>query len=278
MKIIRRINHNAALAVDGAGRELVVLGKGVGFPQVPYELTDMSKVQKTFYGVDSCYAELIAGLPQPVLLASADLVEQAEVNLERELNPNVTFTLADHLHFAMERMRQGLNFDMALSYDVEHLYPREYELGMLALDIVQDYTKIRLPDTEAVSVAMHLINAEAESGDMRETVRMLKIIGAVDEIVEKELQMTLSKGSFSYSRFTMHLRYLLQRFDTGNQMQDGIGSMLPEFQVRYPDIYRCARRIADYFKAEWSWDCTQDELLYLMIHLNRVREKQGDLS
>ena len=139
MKIIRRINHNAALAVDKAGNELIVLGKGIGFPKVPYILTDMSKVQKTFYGVDNRYAEMMAALPHSVFLSSADIVEQAEINLERELNPNVTFTLADHLQFALERLHQGLNFDMLLSYDVQHLYPQEYELGHLALDIVQYY-------------------------------------------------------------------------------------------------------------------------------------------
>ena len=276
MKIIRRINHNAALALDGAGQELVVLGKGIGFPAVPYELTDLSGIQKTFYGVDRRYADIIAEIPQAVLLASADLVEQAEINLERELNPNVTFTLADHLHFAMERQHQGLNFDMPLSYDVEHLYPREYELGLLALDIVQDYTRVRLPEEEAVSVAMHLINAEAECGDMHETARMLKIVSAVDEIVEKELELHLSRESFAYSRFTMHLRYLLQRFDSGKQMKDSIGGMLPEFQARYPDVYRCTGKVVDYFRKEWSWRCTPDEFLYLMIHINRVKEKQEE--
>lgn len=40
MKIIRQINNNAALALDGNGKELVVLGRGVGFPKMPYELTD----------------------------------------------------------------------------------------------------------------------------------------------------------------------------------------------------------------------------------------------
>lgn len=42
MKIIRQINNNAALALDGNGKELVVLGRGVGFPKMPYELTDLS--------------------------------------------------------------------------------------------------------------------------------------------------------------------------------------------------------------------------------------------
>ena len=39
MKIIKKINTSAALALDSAGREIIVLGKGIGFPKVPYELT-----------------------------------------------------------------------------------------------------------------------------------------------------------------------------------------------------------------------------------------------
>ena len=41
MKIIKKINNNVALAQDQSGNELIVFGRGVGFPPVPYELTDM---------------------------------------------------------------------------------------------------------------------------------------------------------------------------------------------------------------------------------------------
>mgnify|MGYP002228688248 CR=1 FL=1 len=51
-EIIRQINNNAALALDGNGKELVVLGRGVGFPQMPYELTDLSRIERTFYDVN----------------------------------------------------------------------------------------------------------------------------------------------------------------------------------------------------------------------------------
>ena len=60
MKIIRRINNNAAVAQDKRGREMVVLGRGVGFGQLPYELTDMSVVYRTFYDVDPKYLMLLA--------------------------------------------------------------------------------------------------------------------------------------------------------------------------------------------------------------------------
>lgn len=48
MKIVKRINHNAALAIDDNGNELVILGKGVGFPKTPYELTDLRLLQEHF--------------------------------------------------------------------------------------------------------------------------------------------------------------------------------------------------------------------------------------
>ena len=49
MKLLRKINNNAAVAQDNRGREMVVLGRGVGFHPMPYELTDLSVVYRTFY-------------------------------------------------------------------------------------------------------------------------------------------------------------------------------------------------------------------------------------
>lgn len=273
MKIVKRINHNAALAIDDNGNELVILGKGVGFPKTPYELTDLSLITRTFYDVNPRYMDMVGSLPQSVLLASADIIEQAEINLDCELNPNVTFTLADHLNFAIERMGKGVDIATPLSYDVEHLYPQEYELGLLALDIVEDYTKKRLPDNEIVSIALHLINAEAETGDMHSTLMNLKIITDITEIIEEELEIQIDKTSFQYSRFNMHLRYLIQRLSSGKQLDNGAGKILRTLITEYPETYECARKVADYFKKNWTWECSQEETLYLMLHIGRLQEK-----
>lgn len=48
MQIIKKINTSAALALDKTGHEIVVMGKGIGFPPVPYELNDLSKIERTF--------------------------------------------------------------------------------------------------------------------------------------------------------------------------------------------------------------------------------------
>ena len=73
MKLLRKINNNAAVAQDNRGREMVVLGRGVGFHPMPYELTDLSVVYRTFYDVDPQYYEILSNLPEDALLAAADI-------------------------------------------------------------------------------------------------------------------------------------------------------------------------------------------------------------
>lgn len=241
MKIIRQINNNAALALDGNGKELVVLGRGVGFPKMPYELTDLSRIERTFYDVNPKYFGMAADLPRPLVLACAEITERAEIELDCALNPNLPFTLADHLNFAAERLRKGIEISTPLAYDVRHLYPKETELAKQARELLAREAGLKLPDSEVVNIALHLINAEAEAGDMHSMMMTLKALSDVDGIVEKQLAITLNKESFSYSRFSMHLRYLIQRLASGRQVEERISGMLAQMRREYPRVYQCAR-------------------------------------
>lgn len=273
MKIIKKINTSAALAQDSTGKEVVVFGKGIGFPQMPYELEDLSRIERTFYDIDPRYYAMVAELPQNIVMASADIAELAEVTLNCRLNPNLPFTLADHLSFAVERLRTGMDLGVSIAYDVRHLYPREAQLGEQALDILAERTGVVLPESEAVRVAMHFINAEAESGSMHDLAVNLKIIGEINRIVEKELGIVLDKDSYSYSRFVMHLQYLIQRLSGGAQTEEQNGEILDNLVKEYPQIYNCALKVRDYLRDTWGWECSRAEILYLMLHINRVKTR-----
>ena len=201
MKIIKQINNNAALALDGNGKELVVLGRGVGFPKMPYELTDLSRVEKTFYDVNPKYFGMAADLPRSLVLACAEIAEKAEVELDCELNPNLPFTLADHLNFAAERLNKGIEVPTPLAYDVRHLYPRETELAEQARELLARTAGLELPQSEVVNIALHLINAEAEAGDMHSMMMTLKALSDVDAIVEKNLTSSSTKRAFPILAF-----------------------------------------------------------------------------
>lgn len=273
MKIIKKINNNVALALDGAGKELVVFGRGVGFPAMPYVLTDLSKVQRTFYDIKSSYVQMAGSLPEDIVLLAADIVELAQSNLDCNLNPNLTFTLADHLSFAVERCLNGIELNTPLAYDVAHFYPKEMELGRRAVEIIKKQKQIELPGSEAINIALHLVNGEMENSDMHATLKATQVIRDVSEIIERELRIELDTASFNYSRFVMHLRYLLQRLEQDDQEDNGIGSAMRLTCIKYPRVYSCTLKVRDYLLNQCGRHCSEDELLYLFMHINRLHER-----
>lgn len=47
----------------------------------------------------------------------------------------------------------------------------------------------------------------------------VEIQEGVESIVEREMNLKLDKDSYSYYRFTMHIRYLIQRLMSGTQSE-----------------------------------------------------------
>ena len=276
MKLLRKINNNAAVAQDKRGREMVVLGRGVGFHPMPYELTDLSVVYRTFYDVDPQYYEMLSSLPEEALMAAADIAEQAEIALQAELNPNLPFTLADHIAFAQEREKQGIRLATPLHYDVQHLYPREYELGLQAMETVRLRTGTALPRAEAVNIALHIVNAELEGSDLSSTLAAVEVLDEVTVLVERELGIALDRESYNYARFAMHIQFLVRRLSSGKVMEQGSGKMLSELSAEYPATYRCAQAVAKQIEQRHGWHCSSDEVLYLMLHIYRVQNRQND--
>lgn len=276
MKLLRKINNNAAVAQDKRGREMVVLGRGVGFHPMPYELTDLSVVYRTFYDVEPQYYEMLSSLPEEALMAVADIAEQAEIALQAELNPNLPFTLADHIAFAQEREKQGIRLATPLHYDVQHLYPREYELGLQAMETVRLRTGTALPRAEAVNIALHIVNAELEGSDLSSTLAAVEVLDEVTVLVERELGIALDRESYNYARFAMHIQFLVRRLSSGKVMEQGSGKMLSELSAEYPATYRCAQAVAKEIEQRHGWHCSSDEVLYLMLHIYRVQNRQND--
>ncbi|MFR9118071.1 MAG: CAT RNA binding domain-containing protein [Merdibacter sp.] len=106
MRVIKKLNNNAVICVDNNGNQLIALGNGIGFPKTPYTLNDLSKIRKTFYGVNAKYYGLLNEIPDVIFTISAKLVDVAKTKIARELNPNIVFTLADHIKFAYDRYQK----------------------------------------------------------------------------------------------------------------------------------------------------------------------------
>ncbi|TVV04065.1 transcriptional regulator, partial [Lactobacillus paragasseri] len=81
MRVEKKINNNVAVCTDGNGQELIALGRGIGFPKTPYELTDLSKIDMTFYRVSSQTVQMLTTISEDVIMVSSKIVQLAQTKL-----------------------------------------------------------------------------------------------------------------------------------------------------------------------------------------------------
>lgn len=270
MKVIKKINNNFAICLDRNNNELIAYGRGIGFPQIPYELDNLSKIDRTFYGINSMYINLINELSEEIINASYEIVEVAANTIEKELNTNIVFTLADHINFAIQRTEEGIKFKMPLIHEIKHLYPKEMEIGNRSLVIIKKILKIELPREEAASIAMHFINAEKTQQVITGDIDEREIIDSITKIIEEDFSIVISKEGLNYSRFVSHIQYLLKRRDNETSISSDNKVLFDTMKSEFSNAYLCAKHIKDYLHNNFMWDISDEELLYMILHINRL--------
>ncbi|MGL9814024.1 PRD domain-containing protein [Enterococcus sp. DIV0098] len=270
MLVIKKINNNAAICKDSNQRELIAFGKGIGFPEIPYELTDLSIINRTYYGVDNNYLSLISSVPEEIFDLSAEIVDLAITKISSEMSPNIVFTLADHINFAIERIRKNINITNPLQYEVQHMYETEYEIGLQAIQLMKKRLGIFFPKAEATNIALHLINAQEKLNTTSAQMNSDEIINEITELIGQTFNMYIDKNSFNYSRFVSHMHYLLKRKEAEQTINTLNKKMFESMIDEYPKTYECVKKISEYLKDSIDWVLSQEEELYLMLHVNRL--------
>lgn len=271
MRITKKINNNVALGVDSKGKEIVIFGKGIGFHEIPYELKDVSLINKVFYDIDPCYFELLSEIPEDIFNISSRIVDYAKSKVDCELNPSLAFMLADHINFAAIRLKKSIDITNPLTNDIKYLYKTEMDIGYKALDIMEDVLKIHFPKGEAASIALHIINAEGKQNDMNNTIKVTKILKEITKIVEDSFDFKIDQDSLDYSRFVIHLKYFVQRVKEPKSVASNSTKLLLEsIKVQFPDIYECFKKIDYYLKHTLKWNYNEEDQLYLLVHINRI--------
>lgn len=104
---------------------------------------------------------------------------------------------------------------------------------------------------------------------------MERFIDDITDIVESELNIIVDRNGFNYSRFVTHLKYLLKRSGTINVESSENGRMYEEVYAQYPELQGAVEKIKTYITNELQIEPSREELLYLMLHLNRLCSREG---
>ena len=127
MRISKQLNNNIVIASDSQGREVVLMGKGIGFGRRPGMEPDMRLVEKQFFGLSSGthiqqLADLLDRIPLEHFSLGMQIVEHVQEKIQKPLNETLVLMISDHISFAIERQKKGLDLTNALLWEIKKFY------------------------------------------------------------------------------------------------------------------------------------------------------------
>ena len=275
MKIYKVINNNIASILDGENKEVIVMGRGIAFKKKSGDEIDETLIDKTFHLsdhelVDKC-KQLLKDIPIEHFELANDIVDLAKVSMNKKFNESLYISLTDHIYMSIQRFLDGTPLRNPMFWELKRFYEPEFEVGLKALDLIEERFKIRLPEDEAGFITLHIVDSEMDNSTLDDVYKITKVIHDISNIVKYFFGIDFDTKSVYYYRFITHIRFFAQRVVLNNMYTDNDeDSLFHIIKDKYVNAYQCVLKIEEYILKNFNYIISNDEKLYLMIHIERI--------
>lgn len=270
-RVSKVLNNNGVIAIDmDENKEYVILGKGVGFGKKvsqrfdkPEGCTTYRLEQETERGSAK---ELVKGIETEYLeIADAILTESQKV-FGDSIDRGILFPLADHISFAVARIRRNEQISNPLTEDIKVLFYSEFKVAETLKTILRERLQIEIDDHEVGYVALHIHSA---IGDEKVSVAMqtARAVRECIDMIEKATGKPIDVLSLSYNRLMNHMKYMVARASTGEKLNLDMNEYMLD---QYPQAYKVATDICKNLEGCIGHNLDETETGYLAMHIQRV--------
>jgi len=275
VRIKRILNNNAVVALNN-NIEMIALGSGIAFRKDAGDLINEKAIEKAFYPESeqqvNQLTDVLSNISPIFIQLSDEIINKAIELIDKEFSNDIYVSLPDHLQFALERAKKNMKIENRLTLETSQIYPKEFEVGKFAVDLIHKTFDIDLTMDEATNVAMHFITAESNQ-DLDSTMATMKLVNSLIELIETKLGIEFDKQSSQIYRLMIHLNFYAMRV-LGNDVDNEsvIDSELYNvIKERYSDDFSIAQDVSKYVETKYHYETTKDEVAFLSIHIRRIR-------
>ncbi|MFW2490529.1 PRD domain-containing protein [Clostridium chromiireducens] len=269
-RVIKALNHNSVLAIDSdTNKEFILLGKGVGFGKKVNERMEAPEnaqiyllQQETSRGSTK---EIINNIEPEVLEIASNIIMEAEKKFEK-VDKNILCPLADHIAFAIKRIKNNEHISNPLTADIRALFPEEYEVACKGKDIIKEIEGIDINEDEIGYIALHIhssLGNEKVSQAMETAMLVRDCITTIEQNIGKKINI----DSLSYNRLMSHIKYMAARTLKGETIKLDMNDYIRE---RFPKSFEIAADICRKLGSELNREIKPVEIGYLAMHIERV--------
>ncbi|RLU53958.1 transcription antiterminator BglG [Streptococcus iniae] len=273
MKIDKVYNNNVIQVIND-NHEEILMGKGLGFQTRPGNLVNEDLIEKRFVLHDSELAIELTSVYKNLSSQESEVVwaiiDHGQEVLDNTYDIALYIALADHLHYTFERVKEGLIISNPLSWEIRKFFPKEFQVGRDALELIKAKLDLPLPNDEVASIALHFINAQKDITASEKNQQMSKIVTGILDIVRFHYGTISDDNSLTYTRFVTHIQYFAQRVVNGLVQGANDSFLYEQVKLNYPSAFSCAEKIKAYVESTYNFLMSKDEQVYLTIHIQRL--------
>lgn len=274
MKIAKVLNNNVVISVDDNNSDIIVMGKGVAFNKKRGDIIDEFKIERIFtqnvQNMTTKFKNLIESIPIEYMELTEKIISHAKLELGKEFDDELYIFLTDHIYFLIQRFRDGIIITNKLFFETKHLYKEEFKVAKEVVQMINEEFDVVLPEDEVAFITLHFVNAEL-NGDMSNTIQMTKVIEELLAIIRRFYKVQFDDESLAYFRLLTHLKFFAQRMLNNTQSTTlGQNQLFNIVREKYSKAFECVEKMYKYINENYRYELTQDEMLYLTIHIQNI--------
>lgn len=239
MLVAKTINNNIVECTSSDGKSLIAMGRGIGFDFKAGSTLPEERIERTFSMDEKTRGygnirTLFSSVPEELLDICISIIDNAKQSLNTTLNDSIYITLTDHLHFAISKAEDGIDFHSALSGEVKVFYPGEYMMGLSAIEAIREKMGVSLPKEEACTIALHIVNAEYNSS-IGSVLKITRAIAEIIDIIKHYTGLEIRDDMVDGAALISYLKYFVFRVFTGAEAKVHTADRFPSILERELD-------------------------------------------
>ena len=269
-RIIKVLNNNGILVYHNeTGRELILMGNGVGFGKKPTQQIEDMPGAKVYSLVtrqkQQSVLKVVNGIQPGFIEAAGRIIEEAE-KVFSEVNHEILLPMADHIALAAKRAKENRQIPNPFTPDIRVLFSKDYTVAMRGRDIIREMMGYEISDDEVGFLTLH-IHAGLSDEQVSVTLDTTRIINEGIRMIEKGFSRKLQEDSLAYTRLMSHLYYMVARTRNGESTKVDFNDFI---FTNYPETGRVAEMVCSYMGNELKKPVAKEEIGFLAIHIQRV--------
>ncbi len=186
--------------------------------------------------------------------------------------------LGMEIPFAAQRVRDGIVLRNFYTMEMKKFNPNEFQVGEYAVTLMNEQLGMEIPMDEAGNIAFHFINAQYQHPYNSQNLMIAGTVNDLLDIVKYSFGISYQEDSTAYSRFVTHLRLFAQRLVSRKLLPEDKSDLLYEqIYAVCSEEFGCVEKIQIYVMDKFHQTLSNQENMYLALHIHRVLEEQKNI-